>query len=152
MVSHRLLPDVPTMWLRPPSLVVGVGCNRGTSADEIEEIHGVLKENGLSSASCGWLPLRRRQMRLGSFKSRRRRAGRLQYNNGRSMSKRLTFLVGAKWSSSTGCHGVLGCMLAAGATALLVEKQNAAIDGQSPRIYGVPLDPKARRVMKRALV
>ena len=39
-VTHRLLPDLDRrpnlLVLRPPDLVVGIGCNRGTSADEIE--------------------------------------------------------------------------------------------------------------------
>lgn len=38
--------------LRPKNLVVGVGCNRGTAADEIvEAIEGVLREHGLSRKS-----------------------------------------------------------------------------------------------------
>lgn len=38
--------------LRPKNLVVGVGCNRGTAADEIvEAIEGVLRERGLSRKS-----------------------------------------------------------------------------------------------------
>ena len=39
VVSHRILPDpgVPTLWIRPPVLVLGVGCNRGTTQEEIAE-------------------------------------------------------------------------------------------------------------------
>jgi cobalt-precorrin 5A hydrolase len=41
-VTHRLLPDLDRrpnlLALRPPDLVVGIGCNRGTSADEIEAV------------------------------------------------------------------------------------------------------------------
>jgi len=58
IVSHRLLPEptVPTMWLRPPSLVVGIGCNRGTTAEEIEsELVQVLKEQGLALSSIARL-------------------------------------------------------------------------------------------------
>ncbi len=52
-VDDRRL-DLPgsTLVLRPPSLVAGVGCNRGTGADEILDlIHGVLARHGLSAQS-----------------------------------------------------------------------------------------------------
>ncbi|MGB0385619.1 MAG: precorrin-4 C(11)-methyltransferase [Ardenticatenaceae bacterium] len=44
------------LLLRPPSLVVGVGCRRGASADEIEQaIRTTLKEAGLAAASVSCL-------------------------------------------------------------------------------------------------
>jgi cobalt-precorrin 5A hydrolase len=59
-VTHRLLPDLDRrpnlLALRPPDLVVGIGCNRGTSADEIEA--AVCSELGrafLAFASVGRL-------------------------------------------------------------------------------------------------
>jgi cobalt-precorrin 5A hydrolase len=56
VITNRLL-DLsvfrrPVVILRPKNLVVGVGCNRGTSADEITEaIARVLEERGLSPKS-----------------------------------------------------------------------------------------------------
>jgi cobalt-precorrin 5A hydrolase len=50
--------DLPaqTLVLRPPSLFVGVGCNRGTPAAEIREmLDRVLKRAGLSAASVAGL-------------------------------------------------------------------------------------------------
>lgn len=42
----------PIVILRPKNLVVGVGCNRGTAADEIvEAVRGVLRDHGLSEKS-----------------------------------------------------------------------------------------------------
>lgn len=59
-VTHRLLPDLDRrpnlLALRPPDLVVGIGCNRGTGADEIEAT--VTRELGrafLAFASVGRL-------------------------------------------------------------------------------------------------
>lgn len=44
--------DTPTIWLRPRMLVVGVGCNRGTSEEEIaREVLTVLDEHALSPLS-----------------------------------------------------------------------------------------------------
>jgi len=56
VITNRLLDlrDVgrPVVILRPKNLVVGVGCNRGTSAEEITgAIEGVLRERGLSVKS-----------------------------------------------------------------------------------------------------
>jgi cobalt-precorrin 5A hydrolase len=52
-VTQRLLSTTtPTLWLRPRVLVVGVGCNSGTSEDEIaREVDAVLVEAGLSPRS-----------------------------------------------------------------------------------------------------
>lgn len=59
-VTHRLLPDLDRrpnlLALRPPDLMVGIGCNRGTEADEIEA--AVANELGrafLAFASIGRL-------------------------------------------------------------------------------------------------
>lgn len=56
VISHRLV-DLegmrrPVVILRPKNLVLGVGCNRGTSADEIVgAIERVLREHGLALKS-----------------------------------------------------------------------------------------------------
>ncbi|TLM67133.1 MAG: cobalt-precorrin 5A hydrolase [Deltaproteobacteria bacterium] len=59
-VTHRLLPDLDRrpnlLALRPPDLVVGIGCNRGTRADEIEAaVAGELGRAFLAFASVGGL-------------------------------------------------------------------------------------------------
>jgi len=57
VVTNRLLDLTacgrPVVALRPKNLVVGVGCNRGTSADEIvEAVERVLRERGLALKSA----------------------------------------------------------------------------------------------------
>lgn len=57
-VTHRLLPDLDRrpnlLALRPPDLVVGIGCNRGATADEIEAaVAGELGRAFLAFASIG---------------------------------------------------------------------------------------------------
>lgn len=56
IITNRLLDLAPfgrpMVILRPKNLVVGVGCNRGTAADEIAEaVDRVLREHGLSRKS-----------------------------------------------------------------------------------------------------
>lgn len=74
-VTHRLLPDLDRrphlLALRPPDLTVGIGCNRGTSADEIEA--AVVVELGrafLAFASVG---------RLASVQEKADEAGLLEF-------------------------------------------------------------------------
>ncbi|MDP2306458.1 MAG: cobalt-precorrin 5A hydrolase [Pseudomonadota bacterium] len=52
-VTHRVIhTDTPTIWLRPKVLVVGIGCNSGTTEAEIaQEVDAVLGEAGLSPRS-----------------------------------------------------------------------------------------------------
>jgi cobalt-precorrin 5A hydrolase len=52
-VTHRVIQvDTPTIWLRPKVLVVGIGCNSGTSEQEIaREVEAVFAEAGLSTGS-----------------------------------------------------------------------------------------------------
>ncbi|MFH1090633.1 MAG: cobalamin biosynthesis protein [Pseudomonadota bacterium] len=57
LVSHDLK-SFPDSWLlvRPPSLAVGLGCNRGTSREELEQLLGeVLAHYGLSPDSLSLL-------------------------------------------------------------------------------------------------
>lgn len=59
-VTHRIVPDLDRrpnlLLLRPPDLVVGIGCNRGTPADEIEAaVFGTMGRAGLAFASVGRL-------------------------------------------------------------------------------------------------
>lgn len=57
LVSDRLVePPRPAVVYRPPSLVVGVGCSRGVTADEVLElINQTLEDAGLSTASVAKL-------------------------------------------------------------------------------------------------
>lgn len=57
LVTDRIVERVVrTVVLRPPSLVVGVGCSRGTSAEEVLAlVDGVLSEAGLSPLSVAEL-------------------------------------------------------------------------------------------------
>lgn len=52
-VTHRVIQtDTPTIWLRPRTLVVGIGCNGGTAEAEIaREVDACLAEAGLSPRS-----------------------------------------------------------------------------------------------------
>lgn len=57
-VTHRYLPNMEhrtaLLAIRPPDLVLGIGCNRGTSADEIEEVvKTCLPQAFLAFASVG---------------------------------------------------------------------------------------------------
>ena len=59
-VTHRLIPDLDRrpnlLLLRPRDLVVGIGCNRGTAAEEIEAVlTEVLHRAFLSPASVACL-------------------------------------------------------------------------------------------------
>jgi cobalamin biosynthesis protein CbiG len=54
VISDRVLsqPTGPAVWLRPPTLVVGVGCRRGVPADEIDQFfHDVCRRHQLAAAS-----------------------------------------------------------------------------------------------------
>ncbi len=57
VISHRIVAaqtpaELPTLWMRPKSLIVGVGCDRGTTVEEIERaFERVLLDNGLSPLS-----------------------------------------------------------------------------------------------------
>lgn len=50
-VSHRLLPGVPAaLWLRPPCLVLGVGCRKDADPEAVEAgVRGALAEAGLAA-------------------------------------------------------------------------------------------------------
>jgi len=59
LVTHRLVDDLETpvtLMLRPRDLVIGIGCNRGTGADEIAQVvHEVLHEQHLAFSSVSRL-------------------------------------------------------------------------------------------------
>jgi cobalt-precorrin 5A hydrolase len=52
VTERRIETATPTLWLRPKVLVVGIGCNRGTAADEIAHaLDAVFGEAALSPRS-----------------------------------------------------------------------------------------------------
>ncbi len=130
VLSHRLLPDpgVPTMWLRPRNLALGIGCNRGTSEREIaEEVSAALREAGLCEASV---------CRLATFEAKKDEPGLLAY--ARSLGLELICYDAAAIKAAppipnpsavvekyVGVPGVAepAALLAAGARTLLLEKQ-----------------------------
>jgi cobalt-precorrin 5A hydrolase len=131
IVSHRLLPEptVPTMWLRPPTLVVGVGCNRGTSADEIcAEMDAVLEENGLSISSVVRLAtIEKKSDEVGLIEAARRKDIPLWWYNNQQINDLAPPFPGRSdvVFKYVGVYGVSepAAMLAAGTEKLLVTKQ-----------------------------
>jgi cobalt-precorrin 5A hydrolase len=74
-VTHRDLPQLPhqetLLALRPRDLVVGIGCNRGTGAGEIESaLRNSLRQAGLAFASIA---------RLASIDAKRDESGLLEF-------------------------------------------------------------------------
>lgn len=130
VVSHRLLPDpgVPTMWLRPRNLVVGIGCNRGTEEAEIAaEVSDALASAGFSERSV---------RNLATFEAKKDEPGLLAYARSRSLE--LVWYDAGTINDSPPIPnpsevvkkyvGVLGvaepaAMISAGARVLLLEKQ-----------------------------
>ena len=153
VVSHRLLPEptVPTMWLRPPALVVGVGCNRGTSEEEIgAAIETVLRENGLAASSVVRVAtIEKKSDEVGLIAAAHARSWPLwwydndQVNNHAPPFPNRSDVV----FKYVGVHGVAEptALLAAGATELLVEKQKCGnLTVSVARITGEPLPPAGR--------
>lgn len=52
VTDHNIFQSVPTLYLRPPALVAGIGCRRGTSgADILQALQEVVAEQGRSIKS-----------------------------------------------------------------------------------------------------
>ena len=150
IVSHRLLPDpgVPTMWLRPPSLVVGVGCNRGTPAEEIgREIDSVLEEHGLSSSAVARLAtIEKKADEVGLLEVASERDWPLWWYSNDQINDEAPDFDGKSdvVFKYVGVYGVSepAALLAAGAKTLLVEKQKRGnLTVSVAQIAGIPLDP-----------
>ena len=131
-VTHRLIPDLDRrpnlLALRPLDLVVGIGCNRGTSADEIEAV--VVNELGrafLAFASVG---------RLASVQEKADEAGLLEFAARHALP--LDFFTAAQLNivaapspdsphalAAVGARGVCepAAILAAGGGPLLITKK-----------------------------
>ena len=150
VVSHRMLsdPGVPTMWLRPPSLVVGVGCNRGTSAVEIRDaVDAVLEENGLSALAVARLAtIEKKADETGLLEMAAERNWPLWWYSNEQINNEAPDFNGRSdvVFKYVGVYGVSepAAMLAAGATTLLVEKQKRGnLTVSIARIDGDPLEP-----------
>ncbi|MFZ5478179.1 MAG: cobalt-precorrin 5A hydrolase [Myxococcota bacterium] len=128
-VTHRVIQtDTPTIWLRPRTLVVGIGCNSGTDEDEIaREIDAVLGEAGLSPRSV---------RELATIELKKDEPGLVAYASGRGLPLRWfsaetinreapPFERSETVFRHVGVYGVAepAAMLAAGATRCVVPKQ-----------------------------
>ncbi len=117
------------LYLRPKDLVIGLGCNRGTSADEIEDVvRNTLDEHNLSFASVcsiATIDLKADEPGIKKFGERHSldiecfRAAELNRVSGVSKSEAAFRATGAKAVAEP------AALLASGAGALLVTKQKA---------------------------
>lgn len=132
LVTHRHVPDIerhgPLLLLHPKDLVIGIGCNRGTSEEEIAaEVDAVLLEAFLSPASIGL---------LASVEAKSDEAGLLSYAGSRNLpiefhsaarlnAAPLTSAPSLHALRAVGTRGVCepAALLSAGAARLLVPKQ-----------------------------
>ena len=133
IVSHRILAaqmpaKIPTLWVRPKSLVVGVGCDRGTAIEEIEQaFETVLRDHGLSALSVRNLAtyiLKKDEPGLCAF-AQKRGLALVAYE--REEINRVEHLIPSPSPMVLKHTGVLGvaepaAMLSAGASAVLVPK------------------------------
>jgi Cobalamin biosynthesis protein CbiG len=52
ITDHQIVESVPTLYLRPPALIAGIGCRRGTrGADILQALHKVVAAQGRSLRS-----------------------------------------------------------------------------------------------------
>ena len=149
VVSHRLLPTpgVPTLWIRPPMLVVGVGCNRGTAAEEIDaEIAATLQEHRLAIGAVVRLAtIDRKADEDGLIAVARARGWPLHWYRGAQINAAPPFPSRSEVVFRyVGVYGVAepAALLSAGATTLLVDKQKRGnLTVAVARIDGEPLPP-----------
>lgn len=128
-VTHRVIhTDTPTIWLRPKVLVVGIGCNSGTSEEEIaREVDAVLADAALSPRSVrefATITLKKDEPGLVAFTARRGFA--LRAFDTRAINEDAPpFERSEAVFRHVGVYGVSepAAMLAAGATRCIVPKQ-----------------------------
>ncbi len=154
VVSHRLLPEpsVPTIWLRPPVLVVGVGCNRGTGADEIQaEVEAVLRDHGLAPGAVARLAtIDRKADEEGLIAAAAARGWPLWWYSADQINEQAPPFPGRSEVvfKYVGVYGVSepAALLAAGASELLVPKQKRGnVTVSVARLAGEPLPPAGVR-------
>ncbi len=128
-LTHRVIhTDTPTIWLRPRVLVVGIGCNSGTSAEEIaHEVDSVLSEAALSPLSLrelATIELKKDEPGLVAFASARGLP--LRWFSAEAINRDAPpFARSEAVFRHVGVYGVAepAAMLAAGASSCLVTKQ-----------------------------
>jgi cobalt-precorrin 5A hydrolase len=128
-VTERVVETAtPTIWLRPKVLVVGIGCNSGTSEDEIaREVDGVLTEAALSVRSVrelATIALKKDEPGLVAFAASRGLA--LRAFDAQTINEEAPpFERSETVFRHVGVYGVSepAAMLAAGATSCVVRKQ-----------------------------
>ncbi|RME21393.1 MAG: cobalamin biosynthesis protein CbiG [Deltaproteobacteria bacterium] len=150
VVGPRLLPTppIPTIWLRPPVLVVGIGCNRGTSDQEIDEVIGsVLAEHGWAVGSVARLAtIERKADEEGLLTVARRHRWPLWWYRTDQVNRDAPPFPGRSEVvfRYVGVYGVSEptAMMAAGATSLLVPKQKRGnVTVSVARIADDPVEP-----------
>jgi len=131
IVTHRLVDNIEdpvTLMLRPCDLVVGIGCNRDTSADEIEQaVSEVLQNHRLSRSSVRGLASieeKRDERGLSEFAQRWRLP--LDYHSAEALNGvRLASPPSEHALAAVGAQGVCepAALLSAAPGQLLVKKQ-----------------------------
>ncbi|HEY5673987.1 MAG TPA: cobalamin biosynthesis protein [Malonomonas sp.] len=131
-VTHRFLPHLQEqpglLALRPRDLVVGIGCNRGTSADEIEQaVRDKLKQAFLAFASIGCVAsIDAKQDEVGLLEFARRNRLPLQFHSAEQLNNvQMQSPVSIHAQRAVGAKGVCepAALLSAGLGALLIRKQ-----------------------------
>lgn len=131
-VTHRFLPHLqnqPEMLaLRPRDLVVGIGCNRGTSAEEIEQaVRNKLKQSFLAFASIGCVAsIDAKQDELGLLEFAQRNKLPLQFHSADQLNKvAMQSPISFHAQKAVGAKGVCepAALLSSGLGELLIRKQ-----------------------------
>lgn len=131
-VTHRFLPHLqnqPEMLaLRPRDLVLGIGCNRGTSADEIEQaVHNKLKQSFLAFTSVGCVAsIDAKQDEVGLLEFAQRHSLPLEFHSAEQLNKvDMQSPVSFFAQRAVGAKGVCepAALLSSGQGELLIRKQ-----------------------------
>ena len=131
-VTHRFLPHLqqqPQMLaLRPRDLVIGIGCNRGTSADEIEQaVRQKLKQAFLAFTSIGCIAsIDAKQDEVGLLEFAQRNKLPLEFHSADQLNNvDMPSPVSIHAQKAVGAKGVCepAALLSSGLGTLLVRKQ-----------------------------
>jgi cobalt-precorrin 5A hydrolase len=160
-VTHRHIPHLERqpelLVLRPRDLVVGIGCNRGTSADEIEAVVlGELKHAYLAFASvAGLATISEKADEAGLNEFARRHGLTLEYHSAAALNAVAAPAPPSPHAlAAVGAKGVCepAALLSAGTTTLLVRKRKSgnvtvavAEIGEGHRTFGGGANPEDPR-------
>jgi cobalt-precorrin 5A hydrolase len=131
-VTHRFLPhlqDHPGMLaLRPRDLVIGIGCNRGTSADEIEQaVRSKFKRAFLAFNSLGCVAsIDAKQDEIGLLEFAQRHSLPLEFHSAAQLNKvEMQSPISSHAQKAVGAKGVCepAALLSSGLGTLLIRKQ-----------------------------